>query len=253
MPASLTVVIPTRNEAGQIGACVRHLAWADEVIVVDGGSSDGTVEEARNAGATVLEVPDVTIAAQRNTAIARARNRWVLALDADERVGPELAAELQRLAIDGGVAAGGHTAYTVRRNNVYLGRRMRYAGWGDSWAVRIFQRDRRFVEKRVHEGLEPVADVGRLAHPLEHTPYRDLAHHVRKLVLYAEWGALDMRDAGRRARVRDLVLRPPWQFFRTYVLQLGVLAGWRGLVLCGLAGVSVFLKYARLWDLQQRA
>jgi len=251
MPASITVVIPTRNEAGQIGECVRHLAWADEVIVADGGSSDATVAEARNAGATVLDVPDVTIAAQRNAAIGRARHRWVLALDADERVGLELAHELTRLTSDG--VAAGHEAYAVRRNNVYLGRRMRYAGWGDSWTVRLFQRDRRFVEKRVHEGLEPVADVGRLVHPLEHTPYRDLAHHVRKLVLYAEWGALDMRDAGRRTRVWDLVLRPPWQFFRTYVLQLGVLEGWRGLVLCGLAGVSVYLKYARLWDLHQRA
>ncbi len=249
MPASITVVIPTRNEAGQIGPCVRHLAWAGEVIVADGGSIDGTADEARAAGATVLEVPDVTIGAQRNAAIARARYQWVLALDADERCGPELKEELQRL-VDGPV---GHEAYAVRRNNVYLGRRMRFAGWGDSWAVRLFQRDRRFVEKRVHEGLEPVSDVGRLAHPLEHTPYRDLAHHVRKLVLYAEWGALDLRDAGRRTRLIDLALRPPWQFFRTYVLQLGVLEGWRGLVLCGLAGVSVFLKYARLWDLQRSA
>jgi glycosyltransferase involved in cell wall biosynthesis len=251
MPASITVVIPTRNEAGQIGECVRHLAWADEVIVADGGSIDATVAEAQGAGAVVIEVPDVTIAAQRNAAIARARHRWVLALDADERVGPALAEELGRLTADG--AASGHEAYAVRRNNVYLGRRMRYAGWGDSWAVRLFQRDRRFVEKRVHEGLEPVPDVGRLKHALDHTPYRDLAHHVRKLVLYAEWGALDMQDAGRRARGWDLVLRPPWQFFRTYVLQLGVLEGWRGLVLCGLAGVSVFLKYARAWDLQRSA
>jgi len=251
MPASITVVIPTRNEVEQIAECVQHLAWAAEVIVADGGSTDGTVEEARSAGALVLAVPGMTIAEQRNAAIALARNQWVLALDADERVGPELARELQHLASDS--AASGHDAYAVRPSNMYLGRRIRHAGWGDSWMVRLFQRERRFVVKRVHEGLEPVGDVGRLVHPLEHTPYRDLAHHVRKLVLYAEWGALDMRDAGRRTRVWDLVVRPPWQFFRTYVLQLGMLEGWRGLVLCGLAGVSVYLKYARLWDLQQRA
>jgi glycosyltransferase involved in cell wall biosynthesis len=249
MPSPITVVIPTLNEGDQIAACVRHVAWADEVIVADGGSKDETVAAARAAGAVVLEVPGVTIAAQRNAAISRARNVWVFALDADERIGPELAQELTRLASSHG---DGHEAYAVRRNNVYLGRRMRHAGWGDSWAVRFFQRRRRFVEKRVHEGLEPVADVGRLTHPLEHTPYRDLAHHVRKLVLYAEWGALDLRDSGRRARVSDLMIRPGWQVFRTYVLQLGVLEGWRGVVLCGLAGVSVFLKYARLWDLQQR-
>ena len=90
--------------------------------------------------------------------------------------------------------------------------------------------------------LYEVITVGHLTQSLDHTPYRSLQHHIRKVVLYAEWGALDLRDAGRRARPADLLLRPLWQSFRTYVLQLGVLDGWRGLVLCGLAGVSVFLK-----------
>jgi glycosyltransferase involved in cell wall biosynthesis len=248
MPAPVTVVIPTLNEGDQIAECVQHLAWADEVIVTDGGSTDATVAAARAAGATVLEVSGRTIAAQRNAAIGQARNAWVFALDADERLGPRLAEELARVA-----RQPAHEAYAVRRRNIYLGRVMRHAGWGNSWAVRFFRRERRFVERRVHEGLEPVGDVGRLAEPLVHTPYRDLAHHVRKLVQYAEWGAQDLRDAGRRARLRDVLVRPPWQAFRTYVLQLGVLDGWRGVVLCGLAGVSVFLKYARLWDLQRRA
>jgi glycosyltransferase involved in cell wall biosynthesis len=248
MLAPITVVIPTLNEGEQIAECVRHLTWADEVIVADGGSSDDTAAAARAAGATVVVVPGRTIAAQRNVAIGEARNTWVFALDADERMGPALADELAQLT-----RQPAHEAYTVRRRNVYLGRVMRHAGWGNSWAVRFFRRDRRFVERRVHEGLEPVADVGRLQEPLDHTPYRDLAHHVRKLVQYAEWGALDLRDAGRRTHLADLLVRPPWQAFRTYVVQLGVLEGWRGVVLCGLAGVSVFLKYARLWDLQRRA
>lgn len=252
MPGPITVVIPTLNEAEQIADCVGHLRWADEVLVADGGSGDGTGQLARSAGATVLDVPGVTIAAQRNAAIERARNRWIFALDADERIGPELAEELTRLA-GGGGSGRQHEAYAVRRNNMYLGRLMRHAGWGDSWAVRFFQRDRRFIEKRVHEGLEPVPDVGRLAHPLAHTPYKDLSHHVRKLVQYAEWGAADLKDSGRRVRVTDLMMRPGWQFFRTYILQLGLLEGWRGLLLCGLAGVSVFLKYARLWDLERHA
>lgn len=252
MPGPITVVIPTLNEAEQITACVGHLAWADEVLVADGGSADGTRALAAAAGATVLDVPGVTIAAQRNVVISLARNRWVFALDADERIGPELAEELTEIAVNGKGGAR-HEAYAVRRNNMYLGRVMRHAGWGDAWAVRFFQRDRRFIEKRVHEGLEPVSDVGRLAHPLAHTPYRDLSHHIRKLVQYAEWGAADLRDSGRRARFTDLMLRPGWQFFRTYVLQLGLMEGWRGLVLCGLAGVSVFMKYAQLWDLERRA
>jgi hypothetical protein len=117
----------------------------------------------------------------------------------------------------------------------------------------LYRRERRFVERRVHEGLETVADVGRLRWPIEHVPYRDLSEHLEKLGRYAAWGAQDLWDRGRRARVSDLVLRPPFTFFRTYVLQLGLLEGWHGVVLCGLAAVSVFLKYARLWELERAA
>jgi len=241
----LTVVIPTLNEAAQIGDCVRHLSWVGEVIVADGRSNDGTGDTARAAGAKVIATDAPTIAAQRNAAIAQAAHDWVFALDADERIGPALAGELAAV-----VAAPRHEAYSVRRRNFYLGREMRHAGWGNNWTVRLFRRNRRFIERRVHEGLEPVSDVGRLAAPMEHRPYRDLAHHWRKLTLYAAWGAEDLAENGRRARLGDLLLRPPFTFFRAYVLQRGFLEGWRGAVLSGLAAVSVFLKYARLWELK---
>jgi len=244
----VSIVIPTRNEALQIGECVRGLAWAGEVIVVDGASADGTAESARAAGARVLNgaragTGGQTIAAQRNAGIAAAAHEWVFALDADERIGPELAAELAAT-----VAAPAHEAYAVRRRNVFLGRTITRAGWGEDWVVRLFRRERRFVERRVHEGLEPVADVGRLGAPLEHVPYRDLSHYLQKLDRYATWAAEDLAARGRRPRLSDLLFRPPARFARMYLLQLGVLDGWRGAVLCGLAAVSVFLKYARLWE-----
>ena len=248
MPTPLTVIIPTLNESAQIAECVRHLTWSGEVIVSDGGSSDGTVAAARGAGARVIESAATTIAGQRNEAIAVAKHEWVYALDADERIGIELARELAAV-----VSSPRHEAYAVRRRNVYLGRTMRYAGWGTDWSVRLFRRERRFVERRVHEGLEPVTDGGRLQVPVEHVPYRDLTEHLDKLSRYAAWGAQDLWDGGRRAWVGDLLVRPPFTFFRTYVLQLGILEGWHGVVLCGLAAVSVFLKYARLWELQRRA
>jgi len=248
MPVPVTVVIPTLNEAALIGAAVRHLDWAAEVLVADGGSTDGTPDLARDAGARVLDVPGRTIAGQRNAAIALARTDWIFALDADERISPALAAEIERT-----VARPGHEAYAVGRRNYYLGRLMRRGGWGDNWAVRLFRRDRRFVERRVHEGLEPVADTGRLAEPLEHTPYRDLSHHLTKMDLYATWAAQDLRDRGRRFRVSDILVRPPFTFWRTYVLQLGVLEGWHGAVLCGMSAMSVFLKYTKLWDLERRS
>jgi glycosyltransferase involved in cell wall biosynthesis len=246
-PAPLTIVIPTLNEAHQIPECLRGVEWAGEVIVADGGSTDGTGEVAAAAGATVLRGAWDTIAAQRNAAIAAARHEWVFALDADERVGPGLAREITAT-----VAAPAHAAYAVRRENIYLGRTMRRAGWGNDWVVRLFHRERRYVNRRVHEHLERGRDVGRLATPLGHEPYRSVTHHLEKVQRYAAWAAADMAEHGRRARIADLVLRPPVTFLRMYVVQLGILDGWRGAVLSGFAAVSVFLKYARLWELQRR-
>jgi glycosyltransferase involved in cell wall biosynthesis len=244
----ISIVIPTRNEAAQIAQCVSALAWADEVIVVDGASTDGTAGAARATGARVLNSVQPAedgqmIAEQRNAGIAAASHEWVFAIDADERIGPELAAELAAT-----VGAPAHEAYAVRRRNVFLGKTITRAGWGHDWVVRLFRRDRRFVQRRLHTGLEPVADVGRLGAPLEHLPYRDLSHYMRKLDCYATWAAEELAAGGRRPRISDLLLRPPTRFFRMYLLQLGVLEGWRGAVLCGLAAVSVFLKYARLWE-----
>jgi glycosyltransferase involved in cell wall biosynthesis len=240
--APVTCVIPTRNEAAHIGECVRVLAWAAEVIVVDNASTDGTAEVARKAGARVLEHAGPGTA-QRNAGIAAASQQWVFTLDADERVGPELAAELAAT-----VAAPAHEAYAVRRRNVFLGKLVTHAGWGNDWVVRLFPRRRRFVERRVHGALEPVDDVGRLAAPLEHVPYRDLKHYLQKLDRSTAFAAEELAARGRRPRVTDLVIRPPARFARMYFLQLGILDGWHGVVLCGLAAVSVFLKYARLWE-----
>ena len=247
MPAPLTVVIPTLNEARQIAECIRGLAWAGEVIVADGGSSDGTPDLAQAGGAKVLRGTWGTIAAQRNAAIAAARHDWVLALDADERVSADLAREISET-----ISAPVHAAYATRRRNVYLGRTITHAGWGSDWVVRLFKRDRRYVERRVHEHLERGSDVGHFRASLLHVPYRDLSHHLEKVNRYATWAARDLADRGRRARLADLFVRPPLRFFRMYILQLGLLDGWHGAVLCGMAAITVFLKYARLWELQPR-
>ena len=243
----ITVVIPTLDEAARIEACLASVGWAGEVIVADGGSTDATVELARAAGATVLEQCGPTIAAQRNLAIARAAYPWVLALDADEVVSPELATELAAVA-----TSPKHAAYRVRRQNFYLGRELTRGHWGHDWIVRLFPRDRRYLEKRVHESLEPVADVGTLEGTLLHQPYRDLAHHVAKMMLYSEWGAQDLFERGRRARLSDLLLRPSWRFFKVWILQGSILDGRYGVINAGLSASATFFKYAHLWDLEQR-
>lgn len=248
MSVPLTVIIPTLNEAGQIADLVRSLGWAREVVVSDGGSTDATVALAREAGARVIEGTGPTIAAQRNAAIAGASTEWVFALDADERIPDALRDELARTLV-----SPGHTAYRVRRQNYYLGRELTRGHWGRDWVTRLFTREQRYVERRVHEGLEAVENPGRLEAPLLHSPYRDLSHQLEKMERYARWGALDLRDRGRRARFRDLAWRPVGRFVRAWILQGNILDGRFGFVTSLLGAWGVFLKYAHLWALERSA
>jgi glycosyltransferase involved in cell wall biosynthesis len=247
MSLPVTIVIPTLNEAEQIADCVRQVSWADETIVADAGSTDGTVALARQAGAVVLERTGPTIAAQRNAAIARARNAWVFALDADERFTPDLREELA-------VTLSGprHRAYRVRRRNFYLGSELRRGHWGRDWVTRLFSRECRWRERRVHETLEFEGESGMLRGALLHSPYRSLAHQLEKMNRYALWGAQDLYDSGRRASAWDICVRPLGRFVRAYLLQGAIFDGRFGLVASTLGAYTGFLKYAHLWALEQR-
>jgi glycosyltransferase involved in cell wall biosynthesis len=246
--APLTVVIPALNEEAQIAEAVADLSWADEVIVVDGGSTDDTVSRADAAGARVLVLRNETIAAQRNFGIEAAQHEWILALDADERVSPQLRAEIGQI-VTGRMPT--HAAYRMKFRNHYLGRELQHGPWGRDWHIRLFTRDRRYVCSRVHEHLEEISDVGTLTGPVIHRPYQDLAHHVAKIVKYARWGADDLYARGRRAGLWEMAARPAWRFVRDYV----VFAGWRdgivGFIAAALSAFAAFLKYAFLFARSQ--
>ena len=244
----LTVVIPTLNEASQIGDCVRGLAWAGEVIVVDAGSKDGTAATAAAAGARVLDGMAPGIAAQRNTGIAAAKHEWVFALDADERIGPALAAELAQV-----VVAPQHEAYRVKRRNLFHGHVLRRGHWGRDWVVRLFRRGRRFGGSSAHPGLElPEREQGELINELDHTPYKDLGHHLDKLITYSRMSAADLAAQGHRATFSDVALRPAFRFWRDYILHGSIFDGRLGVIHAGMSAASVFLKYAFLWERQRR-
>jgi glycosyltransferase involved in cell wall biosynthesis len=241
---AVSVVIPTLNEAAQIADAVGDLAWADEVIVIDGGSTDTTASLAEAAGARVLVVAGQTIGAQRNAGIAAAKNRWILALDADERVSAQLRAEIGQV-VNGRSRT--HAAYRMKFHNYYLGRELRHGPWGRDWHVRLFTSERRFAVHRVHEALEPIDDVGTLTGPIIHHPYRDIAHHVGKIVKYARWGAEDMRARGRTAGLWEMAMRPAWRFVRDYFLYSGWRDGVVGFIAAALSAFAAFLKYAFLF------
>jgi glycosyltransferase involved in cell wall biosynthesis len=239
----ISVVIPTLNESGRIGAALETVRWADDVIVADGGSTDDTVAIAHAAGARVINAPGQTIGAQRNAAISIARNRWVLALDADEAVTPELRASLARLCFDDTPP---HTAFRVRSRNWHLGRELRYGPWGRDWKVRVFSNDHRFTDARVHENLSSLGDVGHLEGELMHYPYEDLSHQLIKIAKYSKWAAQDLRARGRRASLVDVLARPAWRFIRDYMFYSGWRDGRAGFIVATVSAFSVFCKYASL-------
>jgi glycosyltransferase involved in cell wall biosynthesis len=235
----VTVVMPTLDEAHQIADTLASLEWADEVLVVDGGSADGTVRLAAEHGATVLHLEGATIAAQRNLGIESARNEWILALDADERPSEELISELAAV-----VRAPHHEAYRIQFHNFYGERELVRGHWARDWHVRLFRRRYRFLDRQVHERLENVPSVGTLRGFIRHASYRDFGHHLQKVVHYAQLGADELRARGYRVTVWHLLVKPAWRFFREYVVYGSFRDGRFGVVTSAMSALSAFLKYA---------
>lgn len=242
----LSVIVITRDEEENIERCLQSVTWADELVVVDSGSTDRTVELARRFTDRVYDTEWRGYAGTKAYAVDRASHPWVLWLDADEAVTPELAEEIR------GVLRGADrevAAYAMPRKAFFLGRWIRRCGWYPDYVTRLFRRDRaRFGDQRVHESLVVDGTVRRLRADLLHFTYPTLERAVEKLSRYAVLAAEEMERGGRTAGFGDLVVRPAFRFFQMYVVRLGFLDGVHGLVVCALHSWYVFAKYARLWE-----
>ncbi len=243
----LTVVVAAKDEAANLAACIESIRWASEIIVVEDGSSDDTVLIAEKAGAAVVKNPFETIGLQRNAAIASARSEWILVVDADERGSPELAREVGEV-----ISAPRFDAYRVPRRNFFLGKEVRHGGWASDRPVRLFRSRIRYNDSRVHEHVEVDGEVGELASPLGHEPYRSIDSWLEKLGRYSEWWAQDRYDRGKRVGILSVVSRPSLRFLTMYIVRGGWMDGARGILLAAMASVSVFMKYARLWEKGRR-
>lgn len=247
MPVTATVI--TLNEARHIGDCLASLAWADERVVVDSGSTDGTVEIARAAGARVVVRDWPGYAAQKDYAASLASHDWILSVDADERVTPALADEITRTL----AAPGDHAGFRVPRMTFHLGRWIRTTDWYPDYQLRVYDRRRaRWKVRRVHESVQADGPVGALTSPLQHYAYRDVAHHLDTMQRYTTLAAEQMFEDGRRAGVAALLFHPPAAFLRNYILKRGILDGAPGLIISAMNAHYVFLKFAKLWALRMR-
>lgn len=248
--ASLSVAIIALNEAERIRACLESVAWADDVVVVDAGSSDKTVEIAREFTDQVVFHPWAGFAAQKNFALAQCRGDWILSLDADERVSEGLQREIAGVLVREPPLAG----YFVPRQNFFQGRWMRHGGLYPDYTLRLFRRGRgAFGARAVHESVRVDGPTGRLRAPLVHESYRGVEDFVARANRYSDLAARELAARGRGGSLPDLLLRPLWRFVRMYVLRGGFLDGWRGLVLAILYAHYVFVRAARVRELRATA
>ena len=242
----LSVSIIAKNEEQHLGAALDSVSWADELVVVDSQSTDRTVAIARRYTDRVVVREWEGYVAQKNYAASLATHDWILSIDADERVTPALAADIQRtLAGEPSCAA-----YRMARVTWHLGRWIRTTDWYPDHQIRLYDRRRgRWTGRHVHERMTVDGEVGRLLGELQHFAYSDIADHLETIDRYTTYAARQMRESGRRAGWLELALHPPLAFLRNYVLRGGFRDGSAGLVVSAMNAYYVFLKFAKLWEL----
>lgn len=246
--ATVSAIVVCFNEERNIGPCLESLRWCDEIVVVDSFSTDRTVEICRQYTDRVIQRPWPGYREQKAFAHSQATKEWVLLVDADERVSPELKNEIQEALNLGG---DGYAAFAVPRLVFYLGRWWRRGGWYPDYDVRLFRRDRAtWGGSDPHEKILVDGKVRRVRHPLYHFSYRDIADHMERINKFTSISSKELAQGRQRWRLVDALLRPAFRFFRCYFWQRGFLEGFAGFYVAVTAAVYVFLKYAKLWELE---
>lgn len=244
----LSVTIITKDESAHIAEAIKSVAWADEIIVVDSESTDGTAAIAREYTDRVIVRPWPGYTAQKNYATSIASHDWILSLDADERVTPALAAEIKALL----ATTPSRPGYRIPRVTWHLQRWIRSTDWYPDYQLRLY--DRRAGEwmgRYVHEAVSLRGTAGQLSGELQHFAFRDIADHLETIDRYTTYAARQMYESGRRTGFWEVACHPPLAFLRNYGLRRGVRQGLPGLIVSAMNSYYVFLKFAKLWELQR--
>ena len=247
--ASLSVIVITKNEAHNIQSCLQSVLFADQLLVLDSGSTDDTVERARILGAEVSQSPDWPgFGIQKNRILALARSDWVLSIDADERLSPELQAEIKSVLVNPQF-----NAYTFPRLSSYCGQNIRHSGWYPDRVTRLFRRGTaRFSDDLVHEKIITVQAMGHLKEHLLHESFTSFEAVLDKANRYSTAGAQTLFNRGKNASVSKALGHGVWAFFRTYILRLGFLDGRMGLVLAISNAEGTYYRYLKLWLMSRK-
>jgi glycosyltransferase involved in cell wall biosynthesis len=246
----LSIILITKNAADTLLRCLESVRWADEIVVVDSGSSDDTARICRELGAKLSIAEDWPgFGPQKNRALNLASGEWVLSIDADEWVTPELRSEIEASLS----APGAHLGFRLPRLSSYCGRPMRHSGWWPDYVTRLFKRGHaRFSDDLVHERLNIQGGIGKLKHPLMHEAIRSLEQVIEKINAYSSAGAENMARTGRRGSLVTALWHGFWSFFRTYVLRAGFLDGREGFMLAISNAEGAYYRYLKLMLLNER-
>lgn len=245
----ITVLTLVRDSEETLERCLDSASWANDVfVVIDPRSKDHSREIAAKHTSHVVEHEFLNPGNQRNWAIPQIQTEWTLVLDSDEWLLPELSEKLKRVIADDASLNG----YSIKRRTYFFGKIINHCGWHRDYNLRLFRTAKgRYNKKRNHEKIEVEGETGYIHEPMMHDTYRSFDEYMIALDRFSTWGAEDMFEEGRRLRLTDLVVRPFARFAKMYVIRRGFLDGAHGFVLCGLTACAVFLKYAKLWNLER--
>ncbi len=243
----LSVIIITKNEAEQIRECLESVRWADEMVILDSGSTDGTVDICREFTDNVFETDWPGFGPQKNRALEKATGDWVLSIDADERISPKLRQEIEQA-----MTSKQYQGYEIPRSSYYCGRRIRHSGWWPDYIVRLFRGDSaRFSDSLVHEHVEVQGAVGRLRNPLIHYSFGNFEEVLDKVNRYSTYNAEMLLQAGKSSSVLKAAWRGFWTFIKTYIFRAGFLDGRHGFMLAVSNAEGTYYKYVKLLLLQE--
>lgn len=245
-PAKISIVVIAFNESHHIGDCLESVQWADDIVVLDSGSTDDTAEIARSRKARVFDIPWQGFGPQKQAAVDLALHDLVFNIDCDERVTPELAAEIQQLLCSENLKA----AYSIPRRTFLGANEIRHCGWYPDRTVRLFdRRTARFSPEMVHEKVVVNGEIGKCRGDLLHYSFSGFSDLITKMNRYTDIGAEQLFSRGRQSNCGQVVFRPLYAFVKTFLFQKGFLDGFAGFAISVSNAVSVFYKYAKLREL----
>ncbi len=243
LKVNLSIILITKNEEKNIRECLDSVAWANEIIIVDSGSTDRTLDICREYTDQVFVNKKWRgFGYQKGMALAKATKEWVLSIDADERVSPALRNEIEKV-----MNTGRYSAYSIPRQAFFLGRAMRHGGWWPDYVIRLFKRDGgRFSDDIVHEQVIVEGSVMKLKNPLIHHSYISLDQLMGKMNNYSSAGAKKLIPQGKKSNLLIALAKGFWAFFRAYIIRTGILDGQEGLIAAISKGEETYYKYLKL-------